>query len=192
MAAGADETTGRRTRGSAPETRGCGPGPGEAPPPSTPRPAYRAGPGPARFRPGRGRRGEARARGAGGGGDRACGPLLPGSFLRGLGRAAAVCQKQKWPARVPRTHTFAERLCGPRSALPRNGSYLWGAEAGRSCCRSKDLETEDGKAVTRSPVPRGRSCRCLGFLELCANFSSGCRGTRRPLSRCVEELADGR
>ncbi|XP_077713552.1 uncharacterized protein LOC144289178 [Canis aureus] len=129
-------------------------GPGRSAPPPTPRPAHRAGSGPAHFRPGRGR--------VGGGGDRACGPLLPCWFLRGLGRAAAVCQKQKWPARVLRTHTLAKRLCGPRSPFP-GMALIWGAQkpdvltAGQ-----KDLETEDGK-VTRSPVLLGRSCRTIAL-----------------------------
>ncbi|XP_035579314.1 uncharacterized protein LOC118356162 [Zalophus californianus] len=103
MAAGADETTGRRTRGSAPETRGCGPGPGGAPPtPRRGRPR-RAGPRPRPLPAGRGLRGWTRV------GDHACGPRPLASFLRCLGPAAAACREREPPAPVLRTHTFAKR-----------------------------------------------------------------------------------
>ncbi|XP_041584088.1 serine/arginine repetitive matrix protein 3-like [Vulpes lagopus] len=124
-------------------------------PPLPPRPAYRAGPGPARFRPGRG------LRGAGGGGDRACGSPLLCSFPR------------VWAGRPPsaRNRSGPREFCGRtplRSVCAAPGppspgmALMWGAqEPDVLTAGPKDLGTEDGEAVTRSPVLLGRSCRIL-------------------------------
>lgn len=132
MAAGAGETTGRRTRGSSPETLRAQPReepPVHAPPASPRRPEA---PPPS-------------GRGEGGGVVRGAvvppaGPaarLMSSRVFRVLGPSGCCLERRGGSSRrraagpsFTDVH-LCEALCRP-GPPPRNGSYFWGADAGRS------------------------------------------------------------
>lgn len=185
MAAGAGETTGRRTRGSSPETLRAQPR--EEPP--------------VHARPGSPRRPEAPPpSGRGGGGVVVRGAVVPAAGLasslgfRVLGPSGCCLERRLvsppscWPPfyrRTPLRSTVRTQAPSPE----------WLLFLGRGCRtftpHSKKVwnrETELKGEVTRSPVILpgfGQSRRCLGFLKLCPNFRSGSGRTNRPHSPSV-------
>lgn len=181
MAAGAGETTGRRTRGSSPETLRAQPReepPVHAPPASPRRPEA---PPPS-------------GRGEGGGVVRGAvvppaGPaagLMSSRVFRVLGPSGCCLERRGGSSR-----RRAARRTPLRSTMQtRAPSPEWLLFLGRGCRtftpHSKKVwnrMTELKEEVTRSPVLLpgfGQSRRCLGFLKLCPNFWSGSGGANRP------------
>lgn len=189
MAAGTGETTGRKTRGSAPETRVCGPG--RTPPHVA---AGFAAPdrGHTPFRPRGGR-----MRGCGSGaGSRVWAPFSGVFRWQSPGGRRRQVSVAELPVSLMLTHTFAELQCRPRSSSADEVAFLGRDSRTFTPLVRKvwNLQTENGRrdALPRAPRWFRQSRRCLRFLRVCPDFSSGSGSEGPGLSQNSEtDLADG-